>query len=424
MRFMVVVFIMLALAGTASASTTTYNWSFTPPIINNESWTFYYVQNYCSNPGPCAINAGNNTTDGIPAGSLFINMTVQTTGSGNKEGNYTTSWRSPNFSWNNGTPASANLSFSLINASSQGSTVSGTFDVTLIKPVGSALIFPTTAIDSSNAWLNFSNSSVSPSDFSGSGNYSILLNATLDVFKPSGKNSIGFLEIHWDNPIITLVTLPPNITSWGNNKTNDQSTNLTLNDSEAVRFNATANQTITTWNWFEDGVSQSNNFDNISTSFSGGGTHTLTVTSANANGISNTVTWTINVPEIIDVTLSNVPVNFGNVSAGSSNQPALLPLIATIQNTTNVNVNLTLNGSSFTYGAYSFGVENMTYSNSSTGTQTSMTSSFPLPPYADWINITKLVTTNRSIYLWISIPPGQSAGAYSSTITVLVEKYS
>ena len=62
----------------------------------------------------------------------------------------------------------------------------------------------------------------------------------------------------------------PNITSWGNNKTNDQSTTLTLNNSEGIRFNATANQSITTWNWFQDDVNQNNNFDNFSTNFTGG----------------------------------------------------------------------------------------------------------------------------------------------------------
>lgn len=87
----------------------------------------------------------------------------------------------------------------------------------------------------------------------------------------------------------------PNITSWGNTKTNDNSTGFSLNTSEDVTFNATANQSITTWNWFIDSVAQSNNFDNLTTNFSSAGTHIVEMNATNANGTSNTVTWTVTV---------------------------------------------------------------------------------------------------------------------------------
>jgi hypothetical protein len=220
---------------------------------------------------------------------------------------------------------------------------------------------------------------------------------------------------------ITLQASPPTITSFAPvSPINDTS-------GAARTFNITANQTVNV-TWYINGTSVQTNTSMVSASYTNTsavvGVWNVTAIANNTNGTASQE-WLWNVSsETIDVTLSNVPVNFGNVSAGSSNQPGLLPLNVTIQNTTNVNVNLTLNGSSFTYGAYSFGVGNVTYSNSSTGTKTSMATSFPLPPYADWINIAQLVTTNRSIYLWIGIPPGQYAGAYSSTINVRVEKYS
>ncbi|MGB8216782.1 MAG: ice-binding family protein, partial [Candidatus Methanoperedens sp.] len=89
----------------------------------------------------------------------------------------------------------------------------------------------------------------------------------------------------------------PNITSWGNTKTNNASTSVTLNASESVNFNATANQTIDTWNWFKDGASQSNNSNNLTTSFGSAGTHTVKVNATNnTNGTSNTITWTVTVP--------------------------------------------------------------------------------------------------------------------------------
>ncbi len=87
------------------------------------------------------------------------------------------------------------------------------------------------------------------------------------------------------------------IVSWGNDKTNDDSLHITLNASESVRFNATANQTITTWNWFNNGVAQSNNYDNYTTSWSVGGTYIVSVNATNANGTSDTKTWTVTVNE-------------------------------------------------------------------------------------------------------------------------------
>jgi hypothetical protein len=93
----------------------------------------------------------------------------------------------------------------------------------------------------------------------------------------------------------------PVITDWYNDKTNDNTTTITVNESESVRFNATADQIIDTWNWFKDGANQSNNFDNYTASWDVNGTYTVSV-SVNAtnttNGTSNTVTWTITVNDI------------------------------------------------------------------------------------------------------------------------------
>ena len=86
-----------------------------------------------------------------------------------------------------------------------------------------------------------------------------------------------------------------NITSWGNTKTNNKSLTLTINSSEAVKFNATANQTIILWNWFKDDLNQNNNFNNFTTSWSTGGIKTIKVTATSSNGTSNIITWNINV---------------------------------------------------------------------------------------------------------------------------------
>jgi parallel beta-helix repeat protein len=92
----------------------------------------------------------------------------------------------------------------------------------------------------------------------------------------------------------------PAITAWDNNKTNNDSTTITINESESVRFNATADQTIDTWHWYNNGTFvQSNNFDNYTTSWSVNGTNTVSVNATNdANGTTNTVAWTVTVTDI------------------------------------------------------------------------------------------------------------------------------
>jgi PKD repeat protein len=100
---------------------------------------------------------------------------------------------------------------------------------------------------------------------------------------------------------INASTDPLEITTWNNNKTNDNSTLIKINISEAINFNATANQTIDTWNWSKDGSYPDNNFDNFSTSWDTAGIKTVSVNATNNNGTSETITWEIMVdpPEII-----------------------------------------------------------------------------------------------------------------------------
>lgn len=84
----------------------------------------------------------------------------------------------------------------------------------------------------------------------------------------------------------------PEIISWSNSKTNDASLVIAIDTSDSVRFNATSNQTITTWNWYMDDMNQNNNNDNLITGFTGDN-HTIKVSATNSNGTSNMVVWTI-----------------------------------------------------------------------------------------------------------------------------------
>jgi hypothetical protein len=118
----------------------------------------------------------------------------------------------------------------------------------------------------------------------------------------------------------------PEITSWGNNKTNTNAATLTVNTNEIVIFNAAADQTINSWNWYKDNAAQSNNYNNFSTSWNDAGIKTIIVNTTNDNGKSHSITWTVTV-----VSLSGLPA----------------PILTSWSNskTTNNNLSLTINQS-------------------------------------------------------------------------------
>jgi len=112
-----------------------------------------------------------------------------------------------------------------------------------------------------------------------------------------GTNENGSVNITW---IVTVLEPgAPIITHWYNNKTKDNSTSVTINESEPIYFNATADQPIDTWNWCKDGVNQNINYDNFTTSWSVKGTYTVSVNASNARGTSNTVIWYVTVKGIL-----------------------------------------------------------------------------------------------------------------------------
>ena len=91
---------------------------------------------------------------------------------------------------------------------------------------------------------------------------------------------------------------PSAITSWQNNKTLNNTLDFTINTSEEVNFNATANQTITTWNWYKDDADQSHNYDNITLNWSTAGLKHVIVNATNANGTSESVQWNVTVESL------------------------------------------------------------------------------------------------------------------------------
>lgn len=58
-----------------------------------------------------------------------------------------------------------------------------------------------------------------------------------------------------------------------------------------IIFNASANQVITTWNWYTDDVNQANNNPSLTETWTTSGYKNVTVWGTNINGDSNHVTW-------------------------------------------------------------------------------------------------------------------------------------
>lgn len=80
----------------------------------------------------------------------------------------------------------------------------------------------------------------------------------------------------------------PTIVSYSNNGTDNTYPALGLN--EGILFEITADEAITLYVWFVDGVDQSNNRNNLSYSWSTSGYKTVTVNATGASGTSATVT--------------------------------------------------------------------------------------------------------------------------------------
>ena len=122
----------------------------------------------------------------------------------------------------------------------------------------------------------------------------------------------------------------PNITSWENDKTSNDTLDFTIYTSESVNFNATANQTITTWNWYKDDVDQSHNYDNISLSWSTPGLKHVIVNATNSNGTSSSITWNVTVNAVVDTSyftyykIITINQTMINQSIGTGTYPLLV----------------------------------------------------------------------------------------------------
>ena len=117
--------------------------------------------------------------------------------------------------------------------------------------------------------------------------------------------------------LVTALILPasasdaPNITSWSNNHTNDDSLELEIDVNETVNFNVTVNQTINIWNWTLDGIILSSSSNNNTTiTFDNEGDYEVGVNGSNINGTTQTIVWNVTVEEEKPKMKSGTPVDY------------------------------------------------------------------------------------------------------------------
>jgi len=113
------------------------------------------------------------------------------------------------------------------------------------------------------------------------------------------------------------ILLPPAITDWSNNRTNDKSLDLKIFINESVFFNVTADRTVT-YNWTYDNIDQLQDADNFSQNFSGIGLHYINATISNGVGTDNK-NWTINVVYKPDLAMTHENISFSFVSSEVEN---------------------------------------------------------------------------------------------------------
>lgn len=125
------------------------------------------------------------------------------------------------------------------------------------------------------------------------------------------------------------------------------------------------------------------------------------------------------IQEFIDISFAGGNIDFGSLNPGvvDSNATNNSGYYIQVNPATNVNVNISQNGTDYSSGGNSIAINNMKWNsvNSLTGAVVLSTSDALL-----YSNVTP--NTNKAIYYWVSVPSGASSGSYSSTISIKAVK--
>jgi hypothetical protein len=128
------------------------------------------------------------------------------------------------------------------------------------------------------------------------------------------------------------ILLAPTIIDWSNNWTNDKSMNVNVFINESVRFNVTADRTVT-FNWTYDNIDQIHDADNFSQNFPGIGLHYINATIMNGVGTDNK-NWTINVVYKPDLVMTPENISFSYLPSEAEN--------GEVKENENVTINVTV----------------------------------------------------------------------------------
>ena len=124
--------------------------------------------------------------------------------------------------------------------------------------------------------------------------YKVLHNGTSQELIEAVSDNISFNILTGDYQIV-LLTPAPNITDWRNSNTSNNTLDFTVMENTPVIMNITTNQSIITYEWFQDGVDQKNNYDNWTHTFlTEGLTRNITVIVTNPNG-SASLKWNVSI---------------------------------------------------------------------------------------------------------------------------------
>jgi hypothetical protein len=125
-----------------------------------------------------------------------------------------------------------------------------------------------------------------------------VLNMTTDDIANVNINIYYNVSSDLDNKVLVVgAHYPgaPDITSWSNNKTNNNNRSFTINESEGVKFNFTANQTLTSWLWTLNGANLFTPFDNLTRTFNNEGLYHIGAIGSNVNGSTQVIVWNVSV---------------------------------------------------------------------------------------------------------------------------------
>lgn len=169
-------------------------------------------------------------------------------------------------------------------------------------------------------------------------------------------------------------------------------------------------------------------YDDYDTSISAG-TYNYTVYANDTSGNEATpVTSNFTVNTQVAITLSQVPIDFGNTTIPVSERRAdngtagdgytggtVKGFPAVVNNTGNVDIDLSINGTDLvgqTNGAYTVGVGNVTYNTTDSTPGTELTTTEAT------IATTVSMHTPTDVYFWITLPEGLISQSYQGTVNI------